>query len=61
LAEELAASCDSGRFDARGFRDASGIGRNLAIDVLEFFDRKGFTRRVGDLRVVVKAAQSLFG
>ena len=58
MAETLAA--DGGRFDAKGFRDASGIGRNLTIDVLEYFDRKGFTRRVGDERVVVKGAEALF-
>jgi selenocysteine-specific elongation factor len=37
---------------AAAFRDRSGIGRNLAIEVLEFFDRIKFTRRVGDARVV---------
>ena len=40
-------------FDARAFRDAAGIGRNLAIDVLEHFDRRGFTRRFGDVRRIV--------
>jgi len=33
---------------AAQFRDAIGIGRNLVIDLLEFFDRVGFTRRVKD-------------
>jgi len=46
-------------FDARAFRDAAGIGRNLAIDVLEYFDRRGFTRRYGDVRRVVGAASAL--
>ena len=40
-------------FTVRQFRDASGIGRNVVIEVLEHFDRKGFTRRQGDSRRVV--------
>ena len=40
-------------FTVRQFRDASGIGRNVVIEVLEHFDRKGFTRRAGDSRRVV--------
>jgi len=39
-------------FDAKTFRDASGIGRNLTIDVLEYFDRQRVTRRVGDYRIM---------
>ena len=42
-------------FTVRNFRDATGIGRNIAIEVLEYFDGKGFTRRTGDTRAVVKA------
>jgi len=34
------------------FRDAVGLGRKRAIQILEFFDRMGFTRRVRDLRVL---------
>lgn len=44
-----------GPFTVRQYRDASGIGRNVAIEVLEHFDRTGFTRRDGDLRKVVGA------
>ena len=39
-------------FTAAAFRDAAGIGRNLAIDVLEFLDRSGITLRRGDLRQI---------
>jgi selenocysteine-specific elongation factor len=28
------------------FRDGSGLGRKRAIQILEFFDRVGYTRRV---------------
>ncbi|HBF52154.1 MAG TPA: selenocysteine-specific translation factor, partial [Massilia sp.] len=31
---------------AANFRDATGLGRKRAIQVLEFFDRVGYTRRV---------------
>ena len=41
-------------FTVRDFRDATGIGRNVAIEVLEYFDGRGFTRRIGDTRLVVK-------
>lgn len=42
-----------GSVTAAGFRDRSGIGRNLSIEVLEYFDRTGFTQRVGDARVLM--------
>jgi selenocysteine-specific elongation factor len=46
-------------FSAREFRDAARIGRNLAIDVLEHFDRRGFTRRSGDLRRIIGDGSTL--
>jgi selenocysteine-specific elongation factor len=42
-----------GPFTARAFRDAAEIGRNIAIDVLEFFDARKFTQRQGETRTVV--------
>ena len=60
-AERLAAASGDGRFDAKAFRDESGIGRNLTIQVLEFFDAAGLTRRIGDARIVVRRAEDLFG
>ena len=57
IAERLAD--ESGSFTAAAFRDRSGLGRNLAIDVLEFFDKAGFTRRHGDARRI--AASGRFG
>ncbi|MPM15398.1 Selenocysteine-specific elongation factor [bioreactor metagenome] len=47
---EIARSCntsDAG-LQAAAFRDATGLGRKRAIQLLEFFDRVGFTRRVKD-------------
>ncbi|MEN9313757.1 MAG: hypothetical protein RIS35_150 [Pseudomonadota bacterium] len=44
IAAELAAESPDGSFDAAAYRDRSGIGRNLTIEVLEFLDRSGVTR-----------------
>jgi selenocysteine-specific elongation factor len=37
---------------AARFRDAVGLGRKRAIQILEFFDRVGYTRRVRDAHVL---------
>jgi selenocysteine-specific elongation factor len=37
---------------AAAFRDRLGIGRKRSIQILEFFDRIGFTRRIGDKRQI---------
>jgi len=37
-----------GSATAASFRDRIGTGRKVAIHILEFFDRLGFTRRIGD-------------
>jgi len=42
----------SGGINAAEFRDRVGTGRKLAIHILEFFDRVGFTRRVKDSHVL---------
>ena len=54
VADYAAALAARAPFTVRDFRDASGIGRNIAIEVLEYLDDKGFTRRTGDTRIVVK-------
>jgi selenocysteine-specific elongation factor len=41
-----------GVLSASAFRDASGLGRKRAIQILEFFDRVGYTRFQRDLRFV---------
>ncbi len=46
---------EHGRIRAADFRDRIGTGRKLAIHVLEFFDKVGFTRRIGGERVVRNA------
>lgn len=37
-----------GETRAADFRDSLGVGRKLAIQILEYFDRVGFTRRLGN-------------
>jgi selenocysteine-specific elongation factor len=61
VARELAESSPEGRFTAAEFKDRSGIGRNLTIEVLEYLDRIGVTRRDGDARAVLRRAAAIFG
>jgi selenocysteine-specific elongation factor len=42
------AAAEHGSVNAAAFRDRIGTGRKLAIQILEFFDHIGFTRRAGD-------------
>ena len=42
---------------AAAFRDATGLGRKRAIQVLEYFDRVGLLRRVGDVHKLRSDAQ----
>ena len=58
-AEALAATSADGLFDAAAFRDRSDLGRNISIELLEHFDRIGFTQRVGDQRRVLKPAAAV--
>ena len=44
----------SGSMTVKTFRDQTGIGRNVAIEVLEYFDGKGFTKRQGNERVILR-------
>ncbi len=55
IAERLAAESADGYFTAAAYKDRAGIGRNVTIELLEFFDREGFTRREGDARRIVRA------
>jgi selenocysteine-specific elongation factor len=50
VANCLAAESADGTFTAGNFNAASGIGRNLTIQVLEYLDRLGITQRRGDRR-----------
>jgi selenocysteine-specific elongation factor len=54
LAGDAARAAADGRFTAGAFRDVSGIGRNLAIEVLEYFDRTGVTSPDREGRRIVR-------
>jgi selenocysteine-specific elongation factor len=47
IAREVGAAHE-GDVLAAAFRDATGLGRKRAIQILEYFDRVGLTRRIGD-------------
>ncbi len=49
LARGVAAQGDGAAVTAAAFRDATGLGRKRAIQVLEYLDRIGLFRRVGDV------------
>jgi selenocysteine-specific elongation factor len=49
LAGIIAASSDG---ETASFRDATGLGRKRAVQVLEYFDRTGYTRRIQNRHVL---------
>lgn len=51
----------NGMFTAAQFRDATGIGRTLAIEILECFDTLGITQRIGDARKMRKDFVPILG
>ena len=57
IASELAETSTEGAFTAQMFKDRSGVGRNLTIDILEYLDRMGATRRIGDARIVLAGGE----
>lgn len=61
IAESLALTTEGGMITAAAFRGESGIGRNLAIEILEHFDQAGLTRRIGDARRILKPVEEIFG
>ncbi|MBW7923149.1 MAG: selenocysteine-specific translation elongation factor [Burkholderiaceae bacterium] len=62
IAERLAKSegAETTGFTASTFKDASGTGRNLTIEALEYFDRIGLTRRHGAYRRVLRSGGDVF-
>jgi hypothetical protein len=59
IARALAEESSDRTFTAATFKDRSGIGRNLAIQVLEYLDRIGVTRRQGDARTLLHGGEVL--
>ena len=54
IAETIAADSQDHSVTAPAFRDCTKIGRTVAIEVLEYFDRIKFTRRVGDAHQIIR-------
>ncbi|HCN90845.1 MAG TPA: hypothetical protein DIT28_16985, partial [Oxalobacteraceae bacterium] len=53
IAAKLSRESEHGMFDAAAYRDRSGIGRNVTIELLEFMDRVRITRYAGGKRRIV--------
>ncbi len=53
IAAKLSRESEHGVFDAAAYRDRSGIGRNVTIELLEFMDRVRITRYAGGKRRIV--------
>ena len=55
LKNDIFKSADSSKeVSVKSYRDLTGIGRNLSIEILEYFDRQGVTRRIGDTRQIIE-------
>ena len=61
VAQATAQAQSSGMFTAAQYRDAIGVGRTLAIEILEFLDTLGITQRVGDARKMRKDFAPILG
>jgi len=57
IARELADSSPEGTFTAATFKERCGIGRNVTIQILEYLDKMGATRRIGDTRIVLRGSE----
>jgi selenocysteine-specific elongation factor len=57
IACELADSSPEGTFTAATFKNRCGIGRNVTIQILEYLDKVGVTRRTGDTRIVLRGSE----
>ena len=59
-AEALAGKTAEGLFTVADYCEQTKTGRNFAIDLLEYFDRLGFTERAGNNRRIRRAAATVF-
>ena len=61
IAQAVTQSVPGGQFTAAQFRDHSGVGRGLAIEILECLDRLGITQRIADVRKMRKDFVPILG
>ncbi len=59
-AESLAGNTADGYFTVVEYCEQTRTGRNFAIDLLEYFDRLGFTQRSGNKRLIRRPAATVF-
>ena len=55
LFEETMKNDNIEKFTVKKFSQNTGITRNLSVEILEFFDNKGFTKRLEEGRVILKS------
>jgi selenocysteine-specific elongation factor len=60
-AQATAQAQPNGVFTAAQYRDWTGVGRGLAIEILEFMDTLGVTQRIGDTRKMRKDFVPILG
>ena len=60
-AQDIAGKSPGNQFTAAQFRDRTGTGRGLAIEILECLDRLGITQRIGDARKMRKDFVPILG
>ena len=61
IAHATARAAANGQFTAAQYRDATGIGRGLAIEILDVLDRLAITQRLGDARKLRKDYVPILG
>ena len=61
VAQTTAQAQANGLFTAAQYRDATGLGRSLAIEILECLDTLGITQRMGDARKMRKDYVPILG
>ncbi len=61
IAQATAQAQPNGQFTAAQYRDWVGVGRGLAIEILEFLDTLGITQRIGDARKMRKDFVPILG
>ncbi len=58
LTEQLVNNSSDGLFSVAEFRDATGIGRNRCVEILEGFDAYGITKRIDQGRQLLPTAKT---
>jgi len=61
MVETVVGASPNGQFSVKQYRDRAGIGRNSVIEILEYFDRVGYTRRIDQVRQIRQPAVDAFG